>query len=161
MPFSVPLIFFLLSPKVPRVHSYSLFCSYPHCHFKESGHNHRPSQPFPLTTHPNTKTTTASCPASSFDWQRKVAMWVLWLTSLPPTREQVICYLHYLWARPSITKWTPALMAGWGRGTLKHKMNRSLVLVRHSIPSKHAPKAFKEHLTLKEYYKGSLVFTLL
>lgn len=44
----------------------------------------------------------------------------------------------------SCTKWQ-----GWGLGTPKNKVNRSSPLVRHLIPSKYAPKAFKEHLYFK------------
>lgn len=62
--FLILWIFFLLH-RAPRFRSSSSFCSYPYFHFKEFSNNHRPSQPLPLTTHPNTKTTSASCPASS------------------------------------------------------------------------------------------------
>lgn len=102
--------------------------------------------------------------ACSSDWQGKDATWAFVVTRRPQPQESksfvsfITCKQE---ARPNITKWTPALMAGVEAGHSENKMNRSSLLVRHLIPSKYAPKAFKEHLTLKEYYKGSSVFTLL
>lgn len=63
--FFLTLWTFFSPHRAPRFHSYSSFCSYPYLHFKEFGNNHRPSQPLPLTTHPNTETTSASCTVSS------------------------------------------------------------------------------------------------
>lgn len=65
MPFSIPLIFFFFSH--PKFQDFIPILYFVLTHTATSKNlNHRPSQPFSLTTHPNTKTTTASCPASLF-----------------------------------------------------------------------------------------------
>lgn len=87
----------------------------------------------------------------SLDWQDKDATWTLVVNSLTPPKKSS----HLLPSLPESKvqhyQMNPALIAREGAGTLKNKMNRCSLLVRHLIPSKYAPKAFKKHLTLNEY----------
>lgn len=84
---SNPLNFFFLSQS-SKVSLLFFLCSYPYFHFKEFGNNHRPSRPLPLTTHPNTKTTSASGPASCSLLTARGGMprEHLWLPSASPRR---------------------------------------------------------------------------
>lgn len=132
-----------------------VFCFYPCFHFKKFGNSHRFSQSLPLTTHPNIKTTSALWPANSIILidRGRMPREHLWLTFLPPKRAGLL--LPCLPAsKAQHDQRTPALMAGWGLGTMKNKVNRSSLLVRISFHPKMPPKLLKNTLFKKNITKG-------